>query len=69
MCAESVPYFEVPPKSKRELLIEEQCIHASAGNRTRGWPTLSEGDLLMATANFTTKPPMLDEIKKTVDVM
>jgi hypothetical protein len=38
----------------------EELFNASAGNRTRGWPTLSEEDLLMATANFTTKPPMLD---------
>ena len=38
-----------------------ELLNASAGNRTRGWPTLSEEDLLMATANFTTKPPMLDE--------
>jgi len=36
-----------------------RAVVASAGNRTRGWPTLSEDDLLMATANFTTKPPML----------
>jgi hypothetical protein len=32
-------------------------LHASAGNRTRGWPNHLR---MMATANFTTKPPMLD---------
>ena len=36
-----------------------ELFTASTGNRTRGWPTLSEDDLLMATANFTTKPSML----------
>ena len=35
---------------------------ASAGNRTRGWPTFQILRSWMATANFTTKPPMLDEI-------
>jgi hypothetical protein len=35
----------------------EASLHASAGNRTRGWPNHLR---LMATANFTTKPPMLD---------
>jgi hypothetical protein len=34
--------------------------NASAGNRTRGWPNhLRFADARMATANFTTKPPML----------
>jgi len=47
-------------KNETDTLVEPDK-NASAGNRTRGWPTLSEEDLLMATANFTTKPPMLDE--------
>jgi hypothetical protein len=34
-------------------------MYASAGNRTRGWPTSVDlGIFEMATANFTTKPPM-----------
>jgi hypothetical protein len=37
--------------------MEVGCSHASAGNRTRGWPNHLR---LMATVNFTTKPPMLD---------
>ena len=37
---------------------EEEDV-ASAGNRTRGWPSRQTSKHLMATANFTTKPPML----------
>ena len=34
-------------------------VDASAGNRTRGWPTFVDQKISeMATANFTTKPPM-----------
>ena len=46
-------------QQKRNRYPRRQDKNASAGNRTRGWPTLSEDDVLMATANFTTKPPML----------
>ena len=50
-----------PQGSKRQKdVLAGAVFNASAGNRTRGWPTLLEDDLLMATANFTTKPPMLD---------
>ena len=48
-------------------MLARAVLIASAGNRTRGWPTLSEEDLLMATANFTTKPPMLDDIGRSMN--
>jgi len=56
------------PKWQKELLARA-VFNASAGNRTRGWPMLSEEDLLMATANFTTKPPMLDDVAVPVNIM
>jgi hypothetical protein len=41
---------------------ELEQVDASAGNRTRGWPTFVDQKIQeMATANFTTKPPMLYE--------
>jgi hypothetical protein len=43
--------------------------HASAGNRTRGWPTSWIEDPQMATANFTTKPPMLDGSAQKIAIM
>jgi hypothetical protein len=45
-----------------DLSLDEQ-FHASAGNRTRGWPNqLRTRRPRLATANFTTKPPMLNDM-------
>ena len=46
----------------KRIADPESCVRlvdASAGNRTRGWPTFVDRKISeMATANFTTKPPM-----------
>jgi hypothetical protein len=52
---------EDPQMCKRDVPALRWTAHASAGNRTRGWPTFQNLRSWMATANFTTKPPMLDE--------
>jgi hypothetical protein len=54
------PQASQPPQHHL-IVAKDGKRNASAGNRTRGWPTLGSwiGVQALATANFTTKPPML----------